>query len=100
VPGQAITRALWKDGVLLFFEGKAGEVVTILATSKTPGLDPSLALLDPEQKEEASDDDSGGQGNSLIKDHALKKSGRYTVRIGGAQADGGKVEILLTKGTL
>jgi hypothetical protein len=99
VPGKAVTRALWKDGVILFFQGKVGEVVTIHATSQTPGLDPNLALLDPEQKEEAFDDDSGGQGNSLIKDHALKKSGRYTVRINAAHEDGDKVEVLLTKRT-
>jgi hypothetical protein len=98
VPGKAVTRTLWKDGILLFFEGRVGEVVTIHVTSKTPGLDPHVALLDSELKEEASDDDSGGQGNSLIKDHALKKSALYAVHVGAPQADGGTVEVLLTKG--
>ena len=93
VPGQAVTRPVWKE-ILFSYEGQAGEVITISVTSKTPGLDPRLALLDPEKKEEASDDDSGGHGDSLLKNHALQKSGRYTVSV---QGDEGKVEVLLTK---
>lgn len=94
---RAVTRAVWKEDVLFIFEGKAGEVITISVTSKIPGLDPHLALLDPEKKEEASDDDSGGHGDSLLKNHALQKSGLYTVRVGVAQGDDGKVEVLLKK---
>jgi hypothetical protein len=97
VPGQAVTCAVWKEEVLFLFEGAAGEVITIRVTSKTPGLDPHVALLDSENNKEASDDDSGGQGNSLIKNHALKRNGRYTVSVGTAQGDKGNVEVLLKK---
>jgi hypothetical protein len=96
-PDRAVTRAIWKNDLLFFFEGKAGEVITVRVTSKTRGLDPHVALLDPEAKKEATDDDSGGQGNSLIKNHALKRSGRYTVSVGTAQSDKGNVEVLLKK---
>jgi len=99
VPGQAVTRPVWQE-ILFSYEGKAGEVITISVTSKTPGLDPHLALLDPEKKEEAFDDDSGGHGDSLLKNHALQKSGRYTVSVGAAQGDDGKVEVLLKKAKL
>jgi hypothetical protein len=97
VPGQAVIRAIWKEGILFIFEGKAGEVVTVTVTSKTPGLDPHITLVDPEKHPEASDDDGGGHGNSLIKNHMLKKSGRYTVRVGATGSDEGKVEVLLSK---
>ena len=99
VPGQAVIRAVWKGDILFVFEGNAGEVITISVTSKTPGIDPHVALLDPEKEVEAFDDDSGGHGDSLLKNHALKKSGRYTVRVGAAQGDKGKVEVLLERRT-
>lgn len=95
-PGQAITRRIWKD-TRFVFEGKAGEVVTLKVTAKTPGIDPHVTLLDPDHIKEAFDDDSGGHGNSLIQDHALKQSGRYTVVVGLAGSDAGEVEILLEK---
>jgi hypothetical protein len=95
--GRAVTRAVWKDEILFFFEGKAGEAITLSVTSKSPGIDPHVAILDPDGKKEASDDDSGGQGNSLIKNHVLKKSGRYTVKVGTAERREGRVEVLLEK---
>lgn len=94
--GQAITRKIWSDTHFVF-EGKTGEVVTLKVTGKAPGVDPHVTLLDPESKREAFDDDSGGHGNSLMKDHTLKQSGRYTAVVGVAGSDGGEVEILLEK---
>jgi hypothetical protein len=79
VPGQVATRAIWKKDLHFLFEGKAGEVITLRVTSKTSGLDPHVSLIDPEDVEEVSDDDSGEQGNSLIQDHILKQTGIYTV---------------------
>jgi len=77
----------------------AGEVISLRVNSMSPGFDPDVSLIDPEGQVEASDDDSGGHGNSLIKDHALKKTGQYTVIVGSAgQSQGNTVEILLVKG--
>lgn len=95
VPGEAVTRAIWKKDLHFVFEGKAGEVITLRVTSKTSGLDPRVSLRDPEDVEEVADDDSGGQGNSLIKDHVLKRTGKYTIVVGSDGEVQGKVEILL-----
>jgi hypothetical protein len=98
VPGRAVTPTVWKKDLHFFFEGKAGEVITLRATSKASGLDPHVSLFDPENAEEASDDDSGGHGNSLIKDHILKRTGEYSVTVGSDGKVKGEVEVLLTKG--
>jgi len=95
-PGRAVTRKIWKDTSFVF-DGKAGEVIALRVTSKASGLDPHVALLDPEREREAFDDDSGGHGNSLIKDHTLKRNGRYTAVVGVAENNEGEVEILLQK---
>jgi len=97
--GKPVLRHVWPKGLSVIFEGKAGDVITLTVTSKiaTGGFDPYVRLLDPEEKEEASDDDSGGHGDCIIKDHALKKSGQYHVFIGGEDNKEGEVEILLTK---
>jgi hypothetical protein len=96
-PDQGVVRTVWKEDILFVFEGQAGEVITISVKSKSPGLDPHVSLLDPEKKEEASDDDSGRRSDSLIKNHKLKKSGRYTVSVGVVQGSEGVVEVLLKK---
>jgi hypothetical protein len=97
--GEVADRNVWPTGLSLSFEGKAGMVITLEVTSKTTagGFDPFVRLLDPEEQEEASDDDSGGQGNCLIKDHALKKDGQYHVFIAGEDHKEGEVEVLLKK---
>jgi hypothetical protein len=95
-PGRAMTRKIWED-TRFVFDGKAGEVVTLKVTSKTPGLDLHVELLNPVEDTEAFDDDSGGHGNSLIKDHALEMDGRYTAVVGVAESNEGKMEILLKK---
>jgi len=95
-PAQAITRRIWKDARFVF-EGKTGDVVSLKVTGKTPGIDPHVTLLDPAHGKEAFDDDSGGHGNSLIKNHPLKRTGPYTVVVGLAGSDEGEVEILFEK---
>jgi hypothetical protein len=94
-PGHEITQQVWGDRCDFDFEGKAGEAITLKIVSKTPGLDPRVQLLDPDGQEEASDDDSGGKGNPLIKGHVLKRSGLYTVSIGSADGQSGELSVLL-----
>jgi hypothetical protein len=96
---QAVVRHVWPKGLTVAFEGKAGAVITLAVTSKTAtgGFDPFVRLLDPAGKEEAFDDDSGGNGNCLIKDHALKENGTYRIFIGADDKQEGEVEILLEK---
>jgi hypothetical protein len=85
------------DKLFLRLRGRAGEVISLRVNSMSPGLDPNISLLDPENQVEASDDDSGGHGNSLIKNHALKKTGQYTVIVRSDGKVQGKVEVLLVK---
>jgi len=94
-PGREISRRIWGERCDFRFQGKAGEVITLKIISKTPGLDPWVQLFDPEGREEASDDDSGGKGNPLIPGHVLKRSGQYTVGIGSADHRSGELSILL-----
>jgi len=95
IPGREVSQKVWGKRVDFTYEGKAGEVITLRVISKTPGLDPQVRLLDPDGREEASDDDSGGNGNPLIAGHALKRSGQYTVVIGSAGGRSGELSILL-----
>jgi hypothetical protein len=88
---------MWNSSSFIF-AARAGEVITLRVNSKSPGLDPNISLLDPEDQVEASDDDSGGRGNSLIKNHTLKKTGQYIVIVRSDGQSRGKVEVLLTKG--
>jgi hypothetical protein len=97
--GQAVVRHVWPQGLFVTLEGKAGQAVTIQVTSQTQGgFDPSVRLLDPAGNEEASDDDSGGKGNCLIKDHVLKEDGDYRIFIEADDKKEGEVEILAQKG--
>jgi len=88
---------VWGKRLDFTYEGKAGEVITLRVISKTPGLDPWVQLFDPEGREEASDDDSGGKGNPLIAGHALKRSGQYTVGVGSAGGRSGELSVLLVR---
>jgi hypothetical protein len=85
----------WKQCSGFEFNGQAGEVITIKVTSKTPGLDPNVRLFDPKGAMEASDDDSGGNGNALIKEHLLLLSGTYQAVIGTERDQDGDVSVLL-----
>lgn len=79
------------------FEGEAGEVVTVAVNGEAEGFDPRVWLLDPDGEEEAFDDDSGGDGNSLIAEHELKRTGTYVVRVGSYDNQGGRFEISLER---
>lgn len=97
--GKAVIRHVWPKGLSVAFQGKAGEVITLQVTGKTStgGFDPFVRLLDPRGNEEASDDDSGGKGDCLIKEHALKEDGEYRVFIGAEDRKEGEVEILVER---
>ncbi len=62
-----------------YFEGQAGDVVTISMTRVSGSLDPYLELYTPQGSLARSDDDSGGSYNSLISGFALPSTGQYTV---------------------
>ena len=96
-PGRAVTERIWESSSFAFV-AHAGEVISLRVNSMSPGLDPNLSLVDPEDRIEASDDDSSGQGNSLIKDHTLRKTGQYIVIVKSDGQSQSKVEVLLTKG--
>jgi hypothetical protein len=93
-PGRPITMQVRGED-LFVFEGQAGEVISLRVNSMSPGLDPNVSLVDPKGHVETSDDDSGGHGNSLIKDHALKKTGQYTAIVRSSDRARGTIEVLL-----
>lgn len=61
------------------FNGVAGGSVTIKMTKNSTALDPWLDLLDPWDNTVVSDDDSAGDGNSLISNYGLTNDGVYTI---------------------
>lgn len=58
------------------FRGQAGQAVEILMTSDA--IDPYLILLDADEQEIATDDDSGGRQNALIR-MTLPRTGTYRI---------------------
>lgn len=63
------------------FIGTAGQYVSIAMERDklSPKLDPYLELKDPYGTIVISDDDSGGNGNSLIDTYYLQTAGTYTI---------------------
>lgn len=94
-PGVETSARMWGAPADYVHEGTAGEVISLSVDSRTPGLDPNVQLLDPAGYPEAFDDDSGGQGNALIKGHVLASSGTYTVRLRTDEDRTGEVTVLL-----
>jgi hypothetical protein len=83
------------------FQGNVGDVITVSMLGS--GVDSYLILRDPQGIELITDDDSGGNLNSLISGYTLPSSGTYTIvatRFG--QATGGSTgsyTLTLTFGT-
>jgi hypothetical protein len=94
-PGVETSVRMWGSPADYVYEGTAGEVVSLSVTSRTPGLDPNVQLLDPAGNPEAFDDDGGGQGNALIQGHTLGSSGIYRVRLRTDEDRTGELAILL-----
>ncbi len=61
------------------FQGSAGDVVTISMQATSGGLDSYLRLSDPQGVNLITDDDSGGNLNSLIGGYTLPTTGTYTI---------------------
>jgi hypothetical protein len=69
--------------VSYYFDGQAGSVVTIRMTKVSGSLDPYLELYSPQGSMVRSDDDSGGNYNSLIANYTLPSTGRYRIAARG-----------------
>ena len=76
------TISVYSDGSSCdyYFRGTAGNVVTISMTRGASSFDPMLELYAPNGVLVASDDDSGGNYNSLILGYRLPSTGRYRIR--------------------
>ena len=74
-----------------YFDANQDQAVTIGMTksSFTPSLDPYLILYAPDGSEVARDDNSGGNGNALIRRVRLTQTGRFRIEaksLGGASS--------------
>jgi hypothetical protein len=94
--GIQISVHMWGEAWKHVYEGEAGQVIDLSVISNTLGLDPKVQLLDPSGREEAFDDDSGGKGNALIREHLLQSSGTYTVRVETDEDQTGDVSVVLS----
>jgi|GEM_PF-1298001 len=79
--GQVVTGEITQDApeVRYTFEGAAGDVIVIRMNAIQSGLDSYLELLSPDGQSLQTNDDSGGNLNSLIGPVRLPASGTYTV---------------------
>jgi len=93
VPGTPVTGTL--DGQafaqMYWFDGVAGQVVSLLVSTSAEGLDLALLLADAEGNTLAQDSDAETVGSAEIADVVLPESGRYYVtvlRLPGAAGEG------------
>lgn len=95
---QPVTGAIEPGNELCFeFRGDAGDVITARMTRLDDNLDPLLKLWGADGVL-ASDDDSGGDLNSLIASFTLPESGGYALLASGLNpSTGGRFELLLTR---
>ncbi len=79
--GQVVTGEITQDApeVRYTFTGAAGDVIVIRMNATQSGLDSYLELLGPDGQSLQTNDDSGGNLNSLIGPFRLPASGTYTV---------------------
>jgi SH3-like domain-containing protein len=77
----------------LTFDAAAGQAFSVAALSPDP-TDPLVVLVDPDGESLISDDDSGVNLNSVIRNYTLPVAGTYTLLISQAGAAGtGEVEL-------
>ena len=92
--GGNITPKEWINGYVnvgqqcrYTFYGYNGDVVSIAMVKETGTIDPWLDLTDPDGYIVASDDDSYGNHDSLIR-YRLLRTGRYTIVAGSYNGAG------------
>lgn len=66
--------------VLYAFYGVEGEIVTASMNRADGDLDPTVSILNEDQRPLVSDDDSGGAQNALIERYVIPVTGIYYVR--------------------
>ena len=88
--GSTVRGEISKSGTICsyYFDGRAGDVVTIRMNRLSGSLDPYLDLYTSQGSRAVSDDDSGGNGNSLIADYTLPSTGRYRIAARGYSGTG------------
>lgn len=74
--------------VLYSFQGSAGDSISVAMTRMDGNLDPRVAVLDSELRELVSDDDSGGEQNSLIERYTLPATGTYYLQASRYSGEG------------
>lgn len=82
-------------GFLYFFDGLAGDVVTIQMWQETGGVDPLLVLFDPNVNELIQDDDGLGLPNATISSYVLPMDGNYRIGARCFGTDGGTFRLEL-----
>ncbi len=92
VSGTPVTGTLGQEAFsqTYFFEGVAGAVVTLQATTAAEGLDLALLLNDAEGETVAQDADPATAGSAAISEVSLPTDGRYYVtvlRLSGADGE-------------
>lgn len=65
------------SGVLYAFIGQRGDVVTVAMNRTSGNLDSRVLLLNANQDPLTSDDDGGGEQNSLIQNYTINTTGLY-----------------------
>lgn len=85
--------------VRYYFDGQAGDRVTVRLEALEATLDPLVIVVGPDGEELLRDDDSAGDFNALITSYLLTVDGRYTLvasRFGGLQGSSrGQFELTL-----
>jgi hypothetical protein len=91
--GQVVETELSSASVAWTFEGKAGQVITIIMNSND--FDPYLELYSPGGALLIEDDDGGGDYNAQIGAFRLPESGTYTIVVYSLDDNFGLYELIL-----
>lgn len=84
------------------FEGTAGRPIAISVIALQPGLDPVVALLDPEGVQIGRDDDGGSRGRDSLLEVRLATTGTHVAEVTPFSAGGrnvGRFRITITSGS-